>query len=200
MQLEHFISKWQKSTLKERSASQEHFLDLCHLLEHPTPADADPDGTHFTFERGLKKTNNQQGFADVWKRGFFAWEYKGKHADLKAAYDQLETYRIDLENPPLMIISDMVRFEIHTNFSGTPKQVHRFSLEDLPDEQTFKKLEYAFYGPDKLNPKYYRERITQNIGKDIGALTQRLRKRGNSAQKVAHFFIQFVFACFAEID
>ena len=43
MNLEHFISKWQKSTLKERSASQEHFLDLCHLLEHPTPAEADHD-------------------------------------------------------------------------------------------------------------------------------------------------------------
>ena len=31
------------------------------------------------------------------KRGFFAWEYKGKRADLKAAYKQLLDYREDLD-------------------------------------------------------------------------------------------------------
>jgi hypothetical protein len=29
---EQFISKWQASTLKEGSASQSHFNDLCKLL------------------------------------------------------------------------------------------------------------------------------------------------------------------------
>ena len=31
------ISKWQASSLKERSAAQEHFIDLCRLLGEPTP-------------------------------------------------------------------------------------------------------------------------------------------------------------------
>jgi hypothetical protein len=39
-----FIKKWKAANLKERSAAQEHFLDLCRLLEEPTPATADPDG------------------------------------------------------------------------------------------------------------------------------------------------------------
>ena len=39
-----FISKWRALELKERSASQEHFIDLCRLLEEPTPAEADPTG------------------------------------------------------------------------------------------------------------------------------------------------------------
>lgn len=39
-----FIAKWRRSELKERSASQEHFLDLCRLLGEPTPAEADPAG------------------------------------------------------------------------------------------------------------------------------------------------------------
>ena len=39
-----FITKWRASELKERSASQEHFLDLCRLLGEPTPAEADPSG------------------------------------------------------------------------------------------------------------------------------------------------------------
>ncbi|NLG01629.1 MAG: hypothetical protein GX565_15980 [Lentisphaerae bacterium] len=37
-----FIAKWRKVELKERSAAQEHFLDLCHVFDHPTPAEADP--------------------------------------------------------------------------------------------------------------------------------------------------------------
>ena len=39
-----FIAKWHASELKERSAAQEHFIDLCRLLGEPTPAEADPRG------------------------------------------------------------------------------------------------------------------------------------------------------------
>ena len=35
-----FVEKWRKTTIKERSAVQEHFIDLCHLIDHPTPAEA----------------------------------------------------------------------------------------------------------------------------------------------------------------
>ena len=44
-----FIAKWQASELKERSAAQEHFIDLCRLLGEPTPAEADPKGEHYCF-------------------------------------------------------------------------------------------------------------------------------------------------------
>ena len=37
-----FIEKWRASELKVRSASQEHFIDLCRLLGERTPAEADP--------------------------------------------------------------------------------------------------------------------------------------------------------------
>jgi hypothetical protein len=77
-----FSTKWKASTLKERSASQSHFNDLCQLLGEPTPTDVDPDGTWYTFERGAKKTGGGDGWADVWKKSCFAWEYKGKHKDL----------------------------------------------------------------------------------------------------------------------
>jgi len=30
-----FIDKWKKTELTERSAAQQHFLDLCELLDHP---------------------------------------------------------------------------------------------------------------------------------------------------------------------
>lgn len=38
MTVHEFIAKWRKVELKERSAAQEHFLDICHVFGHPTPA------------------------------------------------------------------------------------------------------------------------------------------------------------------
>ena len=49
---DEFIAKWSVSSLKERSAAQEHFCDLCRLLDETTPAQADPDGSWYCFERG----------------------------------------------------------------------------------------------------------------------------------------------------
>ena len=62
-----FIAKWRASALKERSASQEHFIDLCRLLGEPTPAEADPAGETYCFERGARKDTGGAGWADVWK-------------------------------------------------------------------------------------------------------------------------------------
>jgi hypothetical protein len=68
-----FIDKWRASELKESSAAQEHFIDLCRLLDEPTPAEADPKGDWYCFERGATKTTGGEGWADVWKRGHFGW-------------------------------------------------------------------------------------------------------------------------------
>ena len=51
-----FVNRWRGVTLKERSASQSHFIDLCRLLDQPTPTEADPTGDFYTFERGAEKT------------------------------------------------------------------------------------------------------------------------------------------------
>ena len=48
-----FIAKWRASELKERSAAQEHFIDLCRLLGEPTPADADPTGDYANDPRAI---------------------------------------------------------------------------------------------------------------------------------------------------
>jgi hypothetical protein len=39
---QQFVAKWRKVALTERSACQQHFLDLCDLLDRPKPADAEP--------------------------------------------------------------------------------------------------------------------------------------------------------------
>ena len=75
MTIQEFQAKWRGATLKERSAAQEHFVDLCRALGVPTPAEADPHGHFYAFERGAEKTDGGKGWADVWFRGHFAWWY-----------------------------------------------------------------------------------------------------------------------------
>ena len=98
-----FVSKGKRVTAREKQTYQEHFIDLCHLVGHPTPNEVDPTGRRFAFEMGVAKTSGGQGWADVAKFGYFEWEYKGKDSDLEKASDQLLRYRDSLENPPLDI-------------------------------------------------------------------------------------------------
>lgn len=193
-----FIKKWQAAELKERSASQAHFLDLCKLLEIEDPISADPKGDWFTFERGASKTSGGEGWADVWRKGCFAWEYKGKKKDLDKAFDQLLQYSIALENPPLLIVSDMARFRVHTNWTNTVQQVHEFELHDLLDAKTRDLLRNCFLDPERLRPAKTRQALTEEAAKKFATLAQRLRDRGHDAGTVAHFVNRLVFCMFAE--
>src|SRR3954452_21602153 len=82
---EAFIRKWKTSTLTERAASQPHFIDLCALLDEPTPTDSGPTGENYAFERGAAKTAGGEGWADVWKRGCFAWVWIGEEVFARPA-------------------------------------------------------------------------------------------------------------------
>ena len=193
-----FIAKWRASELKERSAAQEHFIDLCRLLEEPTPADADPTGEHYCFERGARKDTGGEGWADVWKRHCFAWEYKGKHANLDAAFNQLRQYALALENPPLLIVSDMARFRVRTNWTNSVSETHEFALEDLADTACREKLKWAMSDPERLRPGESRQALTERAAAAFAALAERLRARGHDPQWVAHFINRLVFCMFAE--
>jgi hypothetical protein len=83
-------------------------------------------------------------------KGRFAWEYKGKHKDLVAAYQQLLRYREDLENPPLLAVCDLDRFEVHTNFTNTAKAVFAFDLDSLVEPANLDILRKTFTNPLKL--------------------------------------------------
>ncbi len=195
---QEFIAKWTKVQLKERSAAQEHFLDLCHLLGQPTPAEADAQGAWFTFEKGASKTGGGQGFADVWMRGHFAWEYKGNHADLGAAYQQLLRYREALENPPLLVVSDFQRFEIHTNFTNTTKQIHRIALSELDEADNLPKLRWLFTNPERFRPHTTPAAVTEETAERFGKLALSLQDRGVEPRRAAHFLVQLLFCLFAE--
>ena len=195
---QEFIAKWRSIELKERTASQSHFLDLCRLLEIPDPTTADPKGEWFTFEKGASKTTGGEGWADVWRKECFAWEYKGKNKDLDKAFAQLQQYAIALENPPLLIVSDMDRIRIHTNWTNTVQKVHTIALTDLTDATTRDLLRHCFTDPERLKPAKTRQLLTEEAAQRFATLAQRLRGRGHDPEAVAHFVNRLVFCMFAE--
>ncbi|MBW7864855.1 MAG: class I SAM-dependent DNA methyltransferase [Candidatus Hydrogenedentes bacterium] len=198
MTIQQFIAKWRKVELKERSAAQEHFIDLCNVFGHPTPAMADPTGESFCFEKGAAKHGGGDGFADVWKRGFFGMEYKGKHKDLDAAYDQLLRYRDALENPPLLIVCDLDRITVHTNFTGTVSASHEIALESLADPRNIEIMRAVFHHPETLRPGRTSVAVTQEAARHLAEIADALRRRGLDPAAVAHFLDRIVFCMFAE--
>ncbi len=198
MTIPEFIAYWSTHandpTATERASAQSHFRDLCDALSVDPPR-----GAHYTFEKAVKKlASDKKGFADVWKRDHFGWEYKRKGADLRKAYEQLSLYRDDLENPPLLVVCDLIKFEIYTNFTGTNPKQYSFRIEDLTRADIQILLKSLFTDPDKLNPRYQSEKVTQDASSSIGKVAQSLQARGHDSQKVAHFMMQLVFAFFAE--
>lgn len=193
-----FLKKWRNVELKERSASQSHFNDLCALLGVLDPISADPKGEWFTFEKGANKTSGGNGWADVWRRECFGWEYKGRHANLDKAYAQLLQYSVALENPPLLIVSDMNRIVIRTNWTNSVQETHDIALDDLTDGAVRDRLKAAFIDPDQFKPAKSRQDLTEETAREFAGIAQRLRDRGHEAHRVAHFVNQLVFCMFAE--
>ncbi len=195
-----FARKWMGSTRAERAAAQEHFIDLCRMLGVPTPNQADPAGRDYAFEKGAEKVGGGDGFADVWRRGHFAWEYKGKRKDLKAAYQQLLQYREALENPPLLVVCDLDRFEVHTNFTNTPTVVHAFALRELLErpEEPLRVLRAVMKQPEALRPGKTREELTSEAAEQFASLALALRGRGHDPLRVAHFLNKLLFCMFAQ--
>jgi hypothetical protein len=144
---QEFVRKWRPVALTERQTAQEHFGDLCRLLGEPTPIEADPEGIDYAFEKGASRATGGRGWADVWKRGRFALEYKKRHANLGAALKQLLNYAGALANPPLLLTCDTDRIEINTNWNDLVSAQTVIRLEELLDPEKVQILKKRLYGP-----------------------------------------------------
>ena len=142
------------------------------------------------------------GFADVWKKGHFAWEYKGKRKDLAAAYQQLLDYREALENPPLLVVCDLDRFEVRTNFTNTPTQPVRASpsTTSLADPaEPLRVLRRASCAtPRCCAPRESAEELTTKAAAKVARLALALAHRGRDPERVARFLDKLLFCLYAE--
>jgi len=197
MHVRDFIAKWKANARSERAACQEHFINLCGVLGEPTP-NTDPTGAAYAFEKGATKASGGDGWADVWRRGCFAWEYKGKHKDLDGAHRQLLQYAGALENPPLLVVLDIERIVVRTNWTNAVSERHELLLPDLADPARLALLKGVFSDPDRLRPGKTREALTGQAAGEFAELAGRLRARGHDAMEVAHFVNRLVFCLFAD--
>ena len=204
---QQFADKWRRSTLKESAAYVAHFEDLCRAIGHPTPTDADSAGASFTYQKANLKESGRLGFADVWYRDRFGWEYKNKGDDLEKAYRQLLQYRDNLANPPLLVVCDFDNVEVHTNFTGTVSETYRVTLEhiadgSLPVEGTkltgVQVIHACFEDPNALKPGQTTEDLTKQAANSFGDIAENLRIwRNNSDEAIARFLTRLIFCMFA---
>ncbi len=203
-----FVVRWKTYDQSEEAGAKPHFLDLCDLLGQPHPAAADSAGENYAFEKHVRKTSGAEGFADVWFRDHFAWEYKKKRKNLEKAYTQLNDYREELGNPPLLVVCDFERFEVHTNYTRTNKRVYKFNLDDLNRNlptagcplPPLDVLRALFGDTDVLRPERTDAQVTQEVAKKFAKLAERLEIEGRSAsrEQVAHFLMRLLFCLFAD--
>ena len=201
LSVDDFVAKWQRVSARETQAAQSHFNDLCAVLGVENPIEGDPEGIAYAFEKGIRRPDGSTGQADVRKEGRFGWEYKGKNKDLATAYDQLLGYREGLGNPPLLVVCDMNRFEVHTNFTNTEPRVIRFTLKDLRENPTYytNLLRDIFLDPDALHPNNDPRYITETAAVKFGEVAEALRTRdGHDPALVARFLNRLIFCLFAE--
>ncbi len=202
---QQFVEKWRNTPLGERQSYQLHFLDVCQLVAHEAPGGdgRDRDGRIFAFEYGVKKDSGGQGFADVFYDGRFAVEYKapGKYADLEGAYQQLLKYRERLNNPPLLVVTDILTWEIHTNWPATEKKVYRFTHDEIMHRPSVRGyLEALFTAPEKLHPRRNTAQVTTDAADVFRVIADDMRREGaeDVAGRIAHFLTKLVFCLFAE--
>ena len=191
---EKFITTWKSNKLSERAGAQSHFDDLCDLLKVEKPRDPE----NYCFERGAIKDSGKDGWADVWKRDHFGWENKKPGRDLTKALAQLREYAGNLGNPPLLIVCDRDRIEIHTAFRGYPDEPRTILLQDIADLENQQLLRWVFTDPDKLRPLNSNAAITDKAAGQFALIAKAMRERGIDPQQVAHFLTQCIFCMFAE--
>ncbi len=193
-----FIAKWRRSRGQESAGAQEWFIDLCRVVEHGTPGEVDPRQEWYTFERAVREASGRRGRADVYKRGYFAWEFKGLHRDLDEAYRQLQRYREALNNPPLLVVSDFRTIRVHTNFTNKVPAVHTILLDDLGEPEQLGILRSVFHNPNALEPEITPDDVTRSTANIFAAIAQSMRERGVDSLEVARFLNRLVFCFFAQ--
>jgi methylase of polypeptide subunit release factors len=194
-----FVRKWGKASvahgLNEEQGSHQHFLELCDMLKVPRPVG---DQEVYTFEKSFPGLNGSVRFADVWKRGSFAWEYKRPGKNLSDALEQLLRYAFRLDNPPLLVVTDRDCYEIHTHFTGYPTRCTEFEHQQLVDPKVRAQLRAVFQDPYSFKPTHDSKHVTESVAATFATIADVLRVAGTPPHEAAHFLCQCVFCYFAE--
>ena len=173
-----FVTKWRGVELKERSAAQEHFIDLCRLVGHPTPAEADPNGQTLsplrparassaaaragpTSGSGATSPGSTRASTRTWTR---------PTSSCSSTASRCRTRRCWSSRTWTQIV-------VHTNFTNTVKQVVRIDAgRPAARRRRWRSLRAVFYDPDAFRAPQTTEQVTQEAAAEFARLADLLRQ------------------------
>ena len=192
MQPQEFAAKWKETGFGEKQASQEMFLDICALVDHPSPVSyGNPEA--FTFEKSVPG-----GIADAYFEDHFGWEFKGNDTDLDGALNQLLRYQVHLRTPPLLIVSSFRTIRIQTNFPGMATERHEIPVAALDQKQHLDRLRWAFHSPVNFRPNRTVDAVTRETADLFYSIVQHLEQQNSDSEKLARYLNQIMFCLYAE--
>ena len=197
MRPEEFVAKWRNVQFGEKQASQEMFLDICALVDHPTPGSiGNPEV--FTFEKWVPG-----GFADAYYEEHFGWEFKGDDADLDAGLNQLLRYQVHLKTPPLLIVSSFRTIRIQTNFPGMETVRHEIPVASLDQRENLDNLRRVFHAPADFRPNRTLDAVTKDTADLFHAIVLDMERSNadpsaSSGERLARYLNQIMFCLYAE--
>ena len=220
--IQDFIQRWQGQTASELSTAQTFVIELCSLLNVPTPHPTVEQDYMFerpvTFAYGDGST--APGRIDCYRRGHFVLEAKklkaGSHT--KGFDDGLQRARTQGENytralpaaegrPPFVLVVDVgTVLEVYAEFSRsggtyTPfpdPRSHRITLADLAQPDKLERLRLIWTNPDALDPARISAKVTRQVSQQLATLARSLELAGHKSHDVAAYLSRCLFSMFAE--
>ena len=192
MQPDQFVAKWREVNFGEKQAAQEMFLDICALVDHPTPVSYGDRDT-FTLEKHVPG-----GDADAYLEEHFGWEFKGSDNQLDGALTQLLRYQVYLKTPPLLIVSSFQTIRIRTNFPGMETIVHEIPVAGLEQPEHLEKLRWVFHSPDEFRTNRTVAEATKESADLFTAIVEDMEQRQEDPERVARYLNQIIFCLYAE--
>ena len=189
---QEFVAKWRNIDFGEKQASQEMFLDICALVDHPTPVSYGDRDT-FTLEKHVPG-----GDADVYLEGRFGWEFKGSDNQLDGALTQLLRYQVYLRTPPLLIVSSFQTIRIRTNFRDMETVVHEIPVAALDRPEHLEKLRWVFHTPDEFRTNRTVAEATKESADLFTTIVEDMEQRNEDPERVARYLNQIIFCLYAE--
>ena len=187
-----FFFKWRGVRFGEKQASQEMFLDLCALVDHPTPvAFGNPDV--FTFEKRVPG-----GFADAYLEEHFGWEFKSVDNRLEEGLTQLLRYQLHLKTPPLLIVSSFNTIRIQTNFPGMETVRHDIPVNEIDFPENLDKLRRVFHDPAWFSTNRTVEKVTQETADVFKKIVADMERLEADPETLARYMNQIIFCLYAE--
>ena len=183
---------------------KEHFIDLCRMVGVRRRTKRILTGDWYAFEKGAEKAERRRRLRRRLEARPLRLGVQGQEEGPRRRVPATPAVpRGRSRSPPLLVVCDLDRFEVHTNFTGTVKAaVHSFTLDDLRNASPTSRFAFSarscstqsFFVPTKT-----RDEITEEAAQQFAELAeQHAGSMGTTRRGLPHFLNRLLFCLFAE--